>query len=279
MERGTAAPPAQHFVSNLTHIAVEVVRQKPWTVALFAVGVVLITYQFTAGRRSSAPQVSVTAGDSGSRLASAARTAKPAAPLRGGSAAEALASGELAEVTPEEVETPPRSRARLSVLDLVGKLAVAALAVYAFAAVTKRLRGNSALGLSEAGTALRVAETVILGPNRALHIVEAAGRSLLIAADSGQVTLRAELAPPPAPPPAPRPARAGSPRRLQSADFVDLEPREPDPARAARRRPRSPAASLDDLDAAALLSAAADDPASVARKREMLVKALQQRAG
>jgi len=278
MVRNTAAAPPPSLLSNYTHLAAEVVRQKPWTVALLAVGMVLITYQFTAGRHSTAPQVSVTPGDHASRVASAPKAEKATKPLRDGSAAEALAAGELTEVTPEEVTAPP-APARVAVLDIVGKLAVAALGIYALAAVTKRLKGGPVLGPASSGAALRVVETVTLGPNRALHIVEAEGRNLLIATDSGQVSLLTELSPGPAA--APRPSRtAAAPRRLQAEDFVDLGTPEPERARPARRRVMSPAAALDDeVGAAALLAPTGDDPASLARKREMLVKALQQRAG
>ncbi len=284
MEAKASLQPDQHPPVGPLAIATEVVRQKPWTVAAVAAGVVLCSYQLYAWRRPGVPEVKVTTAAAGSRPAGSSGAAGLPVPPSGGpdlrtaSAADALAAGGLDGITPEEVDWPPPAPvSNLSVLDLAGKLALAALAIYAFAAAGKRLRrGPLAGGSTAANTSLRVIESVTLGPGRSLHIVEAAGRSLLVSSDGSHVALLTDLSLP-----AVTAVRSESkaPRRLETADMAGGGLQAPAGV-GSRHYPHKATPPLAQQNTEGGLGGlGADGPASLARKREMLVKALQQRAG
>lgn len=82
--------------------------------------------------------------------------------------------------------------------------ALALLAVCALAVVSLRLLGRRAAGQPTRG--LRVVARLPLDARRTLFVVEAAGRSLLVGAGDGPLTLLAELDPSRLPAPATTPA-------------------------------------------------------------------------
>ncbi|MGD9494922.1 MAG: flagellar biosynthetic protein FliO [Armatimonadota bacterium] len=123
------------------------------------------------------------------------------------------AAGEGAGYEWTPAQEPAPTAGSVSMLDIVGKLMVALLVAWGLVQALRwwqEHRGEGGLHGTQWGRHMRLEETLSLGPDGRLHLVEVAGRRLLLASREGVVAQLAELTEHAPTPPAYRAQRRGA---------------------------------------------------------------------
>lgn len=122
---------------------------------------------------------------------------------------------------PTETLTPDALAIPWGRIALVLLLTAAATAALAWGARGRARGGRGSERL------LALVDTLPLGPQRTLHVIEAGGRRMLIAATPAGVTALGDLTP--AAPPAPPPEQVEEPAAIEPAAIEPAAPKEPSP--------------------------------------------------